>query len=95
MLTSVEPSVTFILKDFLQAEHAIRCVMAHLSLKQALRTSYVKQYKHRLINFMCLQDSLTCIYIRVFSTSRGKQAVTEITLARLLLKNLTLLLIGL
>jgi len=33
---------------------------------------------------------LTYIYSLVFNTSRGKQHVTEMTLAQLLLKNLTL-----
>jgi hypothetical protein len=37
---------------------------------------------------------LTCIYIRVFNTSRGKQAVTDITDAKLLAKKRTFAEIG-
>ena len=37
---------------------------------------------------------LTCIYIRVFNTSRGKQAVTDITEAKLLAKKRTFAEIG-
>ena len=46
--------------------------------------------KYNILNKMENIYILTYIYILVLRTSKGKQTVTEITLARLLLRNLTL-----